>query len=225
MEAATAQVRRAGAGERDVGLVAGHHRLDQRGAGRAALVADAENGGNNNAAAVCRAVAIAVIELDAVRCGAAEESGVEQVGAAGAAGHRDFPGGPHRGDDAFGTGGDGAGRAGDHHADGVEQVPLGVVPRLLRDRVVAQLAVERDQRLRRAGGGLQRVDGFGVGHGELPDWAREYYAFRIFSSTGNKYEMNFGGSSLIGKWPSPFMMTASAPVRFATSSVPSLVHE
>ena len=37
--------------------------------------------------------------------------------------------------------------------------------------------------------------------------------------------MNFGGSSLIGKWPSPFMMIASAPVRFATSSVPSLVQE
>jgi hypothetical protein len=37
--------------------------------------------------------------------------------------------------------------------------------------------------------------------------------------------MNLGGSSLIGKCPSPFMMVAYAPVRLATSSVPWLVHE
>ena len=37
--------------------------------------------------------------------------------------------------------------------------------------------------------------------------------------------MNFGGSSLIGKCPRPFMIVACAPVRLATSSVPSLVQE
>ena len=47
----------------------------------------------------------------------------------------------------------------------------------------------------------------------------------FFSSTGSRYEMNFGGSSLIGKCPSPFMIMASAPVRLATSNVPSVVQE
>jgi hypothetical protein len=95
MEAAVAQVRRAGAGERDVGLVTGHHRFDQRGAGRAALVADAEDGGNDDAAAMRRAVAVAVVEFDAVRCGAAEKRRIEHVGTAGAAGHRDLTGRTH----------------------------------------------------------------------------------------------------------------------------------
>jgi hypothetical protein len=37
--------------------------------------------------------------------------------------------------------------------------------------------------------------------------------------------MNFSGFSLIGKWPRSFMMVACAPVRRATSSVPSVVQD
>ena len=96
MEAALAQVGRAGAGERNVGLVAGDDRLDQRAAGGVPVVADASTAGTIDAAAMRRAVAVAVVELDAVRGGAAEEGGVEQVGAPRAAGHRDLAGRPHR---------------------------------------------------------------------------------------------------------------------------------
>ena len=111
-----------------------------------------------------RAVAVAVVELDAVRRGAAEERGVEQVGAPRAAGHRDFAGRPHRLDDVLGLRRDGAARARDHHADGVEQMPPRVVARVLRQRVVAQRAGELHDLVGRARGGLQGVDGFGVGH-------------------------------------------------------------
>ena len=155
MKAALAQVGRAGAGERDVGLVAGDDRLDQR-ARRSprAVVADREHRRHHHAAAMRRAVAIAVVELDAMRRRAAEEGGVEQVGAPGAARHRDVPGRPHRGDDGLGLGRDVPSRARDHHADGVEQMPPRVVPRLLGQRVVAQRCRRTDDRVGCAGGGL-----------------------------------------------------------------------
>ena len=133
-----------------------------------------------------RAVAVAVVEFDAVRRGAAEEGGVEQVGAALASRHRDFPGRPHRLDDVLGLRRDAAARAGDHHADGVEQMPPRVVPRVLRQRVVAQRAGELHDLIGRARGGLQRVDGFGVGHGVLRISREAYAAPRIFSSTGSR---------------------------------------
>ena len=75
-----------------------------------------------------RAVAVAVVELDAVRRGAAEERGVEQVGAPRAARHRDFAA---AGRTALMTFSAWVAmlprRARDHHADGVEQVPPRVV--------------------------------------------------------------------------------------------------
>jgi hypothetical protein len=112
-----------------------------------------------------RAVPVSVIQFDAMRRRAAEECRVEQVGAPDAAGHWDFPCGPHRFDDVLGLRRDGAARARDHHADGVEQVPPRVVPCVLGQRVVAQRTGKTHQRVGCSGGGLQRVDGFGVGHG------------------------------------------------------------
>jgi hypothetical protein len=60
---------------------------------------------------------------------------------------------------------------------------------------------------------------------DKPGHDQRCYRARMRASTGSRYEMNRSGSSLMGKWPSPFMMVASAPVRRATSSVPSVVQE
>src|SRR5262245_56061293 len=89
MEAALAQVRRAGAREADRDLVPGDDRFDQLCARDGALVADTERGGDNCAAAMRGADAVAVIELDAVRGRAAEKGRIEQIVALGASGHRD----------------------------------------------------------------------------------------------------------------------------------------
>ena len=61
-----------------------------------------------------------------------------------------------------------AARAGDHHADGVEQMPPRIVAHLVGERVVAQLADEADDRVGRAGGRMAGVEYFGVGHGRSP---------------------------------------------------------
>ena len=61
--------------------------------------------------------------------------------------------------------------------------------------------------------------------GTSPAMTIESHSARIFSSTGKRYDTNFSGSSLIGKWPSPFMMVAGAPVRLAMSRVASAVQE
>jgi hypothetical protein len=55
-------------------------------------------------------------------------------------------------------------------------------------------------------------------------FARKRYG--IFSSTGSRCFRNVCGSSLIGKWPSPFMMVTSQPgMLLATASVSSGVQE
>ena len=52
------------------------------------------------------------------------------------------------------------------------------------------------------------------------------YFLPIFSSTGSRCVRNACGSSLIGKWPRPFMMVTSQPAMlFATASVSSGVQE
>ena len=114
-------------------------------AARAALVADAERGRHDRAAAMRRADAIAVVELDAVRRRAAEERGVEQVVALRAARHRDFAAaGAHAREHFLGIGRDIARRARDHHADGVEQMPPRVVAHFVGEVGVAQAARELD---------------------------------------------------------------------------------
>ena len=165
MEAALAQVGRAGARERDRGLVTRHDGFDQRLAAGVLRVGDAERRRNDGAAAMRRAVAVAVVKLDAVRRGAAEERRIEQIGAPRAAGHRHVSGRTHGRHHGLGARRHVAGRARDHHADGVEQMPPRVVAHLLGERVMAQRADEFDDRLRCAGGGMQRVDSFGVRHG------------------------------------------------------------
>src|SRR5215813_10947811 len=80
MEAAMAQRRMAGATNRRDGLVAGDDRLDHVLAARALGVADRQRRGDDRAAGMHRAFGVAVIELDAMRGGAAEESRVDEIG-------------------------------------------------------------------------------------------------------------------------------------------------
>ena len=138
MEAALAQIGMAGAADRDLGLVAGDDRLDQRFAIGMALVAEREHRRHHHAARMHRALAEAVVELDAVRGGAAEEGGVDEIGAPRAAGHRHAAGRAHRREHRLGAGRDLAAGAGDHHADGVEQMAPRVVADLVGERGVAQ---------------------------------------------------------------------------------------
>ena len=89
MEAASLEVRFTRAvAQPHMDFVSADDGLDQLRAARLAVGGHRNDGGNDDAAAMRRAVAVAVVELDAVRGGAAEERGVEQVGAARAAGHR-----------------------------------------------------------------------------------------------------------------------------------------
>jgi hypothetical protein len=109
-----------------------------------------------------RAVAVAVVELDAVRRGTAEKGGVEQVGATRASRHRDASGRAHPRDHGFSTARHIAGSARDHHADGVEQMPARVVAHLVGECAEAQRANEIDDGAGRPRGGRQLVNGFGV---------------------------------------------------------------
>jgi hypothetical protein len=63
-------------------------------------------------------------------------------------------------------------------------------------------------------------EGGKAGHDELAQ------RLPIFSSTGSRWFKNICGSSLIGKWPRPFMMVTSQPAMlFATAIVSSGVQE
>ena len=112
-----------------------------------------------------RALPEAVVELDAVRRGAAEESGIDEIGAPRAARHRNAAGRAHRRQHRLGAGRDLAAGARDHDADGVEQMPPRVMADLVGERAMAQSADEIDHCRGRAGGGMERLQGFGVGHG------------------------------------------------------------
>ncbi len=144
MKSALAQVGMAGAADRDLGLVAGDHRLHQRAPPGAAVVTDRKQRRHHHAARMHRALPEAVVELDAVGRRAAEESGIEEIGAPRAAGHRNAAGRAHRGEHGLGAGRDLAAGAGDHHPDGVEQVAPRIVANLVGERAVAQLADEFD---------------------------------------------------------------------------------
>src|SRR2546428_150200 len=86
MESTLAQVGMAGAPDRDHGLIAGDDRLHERAAVGMSVVAERQHRRHNYAARMHRALPEAVVELDAVGGGAAEESGVDEVGAPRAAG-------------------------------------------------------------------------------------------------------------------------------------------
>ncbi len=120
------------------------------------VVAERQHRRHNYAARVHRALPEAVVEFDAVGGGAAEESGVDEVGSPRAAGHRNAAGRAHRGEHGFGAGGDVAARARDHHADGVEQMAQRVVAHLVGEGGVTEFADEFDDGGGRAGGGMER---------------------------------------------------------------------
>src|SRR5262249_59081359 len=94
MKSALAQVGMAGAADRDHRLVAGDDRLHQRLAVAAPRTADCKRRRYDDAARMHRALAEAIVELDAVGGGAAEEGGIDEVGAPRAAGHRNTAGRP-----------------------------------------------------------------------------------------------------------------------------------
>src|SRR5262249_3988178 len=112
-----------------------------------------------------RALPKAVVEFDAGGGGAAEERGVDEIGPPRAAGHRNAAGRAHRREHGLGAGRDVAAGARDHDADGVEQMPPRVVAHLIGKRGVTEFANEFDDGRGRAGGGMERLQGFGVDHG------------------------------------------------------------
>src|SRR5262249_33668975 len=158
------QIRMTGSCDRNRSFVTSNDSLDQRFSGRASVIGDGKDGRDDGASGMHRALAIAIVELDAVSGSASEKSSVEQVGAPRAARHWNPTGVANGGEDSFGSGCDVAAGAGDHHADGVKQMPACVMADVLGERVVAQVAGEGDQRLGRAGCRLQRMKGFGVRH-------------------------------------------------------------
>ena len=168
MEAALAQIGRAGAREADRDFVASDDRLDDLRAARATLVADAERRRYDRAAAMRRADTIAVVQLDAVRRRAAEERRIEQVVALRPPRHRNAcRRRAHVRQHRLGIGRDIARRARDHHADGIEQMTARVVAHLVIEIGMAQTVRELDDRVGRACGGVQRVSFGGMGHAEV----------------------------------------------------------
>ena len=157
VEAAVAQVRMHGAADRGDGLVARDHRLDQFDAAGLLDIARRQDRRHHGATGMHRALGVAVVELDAVRGGAAEEGSIDQVGAAGAARHRHVAGGTRRDKHRLRLGRHVALRARDHHPDGVEQVAAGVVAHFLVERVVPELGDEIDDIVGRAFGGMTGV--------------------------------------------------------------------
>ena len=85
-----------------------------------------------------RALPEAVVELDAVGRGAAEERRIDEIGAPRAPRHRNAAGRPHRRQHRLGAGRDLAAGTRDHDADRVEQMPPCVVADLVGERGVAQ---------------------------------------------------------------------------------------
>jgi hypothetical protein len=88
VEAALAQVGMARARQRDRGFVAGDDGGQQHLAVGTAAMSNGQRRRHHDATAMRGAVAIAVVELDAVRSRAAQEGSVEQVGAARTTRHR-----------------------------------------------------------------------------------------------------------------------------------------
>ena len=182
MKAALAQVGVAGTADRDLGFIARDHRLDQRGAGDAALVAQRQQARNHHAARMHRALPKSVVELDPVGGGAAEERGIEEIGAPGAARHRNTAGRAHRCEHRLGAVGDVAAGAGDHHADGVEQMASGIVADFVGESGKVKIAHEGYDRIGRASGGMARLQSLGMRHDDpLTAFAgipEHFYAFR-----------------------------------------------
>ena len=156
------------AADRDHRLVAGDDRLHQRLAVAAPRAAERKRRRYDDATRMHRALAEAIVELDAVGGGAAEEGGIDEVGAPRAAGHRNTAGRPCRREHRFGAARDVAACAGDHDAHGVEQVAARVVARLIGNGGVAELRDEFDERRGHGRNGMERLQRFGVGHDVLP---------------------------------------------------------
>ena len=130
MKSALPQRGVAGAADRDRGLVTGDDCLDQRRSARGVLVSKRERDGCDHTARMHRPLPKAVVELDPVGGGAGKESGVEQICAPGAARHRNAACRAHRREHRLGAARYLTACAGDHHADGIEQVSPRVMAHL-----------------------------------------------------------------------------------------------
>src|SRR5262249_59887054 len=123
MKSALAQLRMAGAADRDHRLIAGNDRLHQRLSIAMARATERERRRHHDAARMHRTLAEAVIELDAMGGSAAKKGGIDEVGPPRAAWHRNGAGWARRRQHGFGARGDLARSARDHHPDGIEQMP------------------------------------------------------------------------------------------------------
>src|SRR2546421_736489 len=106
MKPSRASITLGGPRQANCDFVTGDDCLDQLRAADGALVTHAERGRHHRAAAMRRADPVAVVELDAVRRRAAEESRIEQVVALGAARHRDGAAAAHTFEHFLGIGRD-----------------------------------------------------------------------------------------------------------------------
>ena len=164
MKSALPQVGMTCACDRDCRLIARDDRLDHRLAVRPDIVADRQHGVHHGAARMHGTLPVAVIKLDPVSRCAAQKSGVEQIGAARSARHRDAPASAHRSERGLCMRCHIAGSPADHYTGGVEEMPARVVAHLRIETIKAKPAHELDQRCRSASGALQCVDRFGVCH-------------------------------------------------------------
>jgi hypothetical protein len=164
METALAQIRMTGAADGGHGLVARHQRRDERRARRRAHLGQGKQRRHHRAARMHRALPVAIVELDAVGSGAAQEGSVQEIGAPRASRHRDAAGGPHRCQHRLGAGRDLAAGACDHHPDRVHEMPLGVVADLFAQLLEVEVAHQLDERFGCSGACRNCVQGFGGRH-------------------------------------------------------------
>src|SRR5215510_2092593 len=226
MESALAQVGMAGAADRDHGLIAGDDRLHERASIGASVVAKRQRRRHHHAARMHGALPEPVIEFDAVGRGAAEEGGVDDIGPPGTAGHWNAAGRACRREHGFGAGRDIAARARDHDADGVEQMPPRVVAYLIGKRGVTEFTDEFDDGRGRPGGGMERLQGFGVDHGlplgTLRPRTLEAYAFPAsFTRASTAMTPSPAGRTISGLISASAMLASPASRESATMACAS----
>src|SRR5262245_35738636 len=131
MKSTLAQLRMAGAADRDHRLIAGNDRLHQRLSSAVARATERQRRRYHDAARMHRALAEAVIELDAMRGGAAEEGGIDEVGPPRATRHWNAPGRTRRREHVFGARRNVAARACEHDSGRVVVKPAYLVTRMV----------------------------------------------------------------------------------------------
>src|SRR5262249_60948323 len=144
MESALAQLGMARAADRNIRLIAGNERFDQRCSACTLLIGQREHHRHDHAARMNGALAETVIELDAVGARAAEEGGIEEIGPARAPGYRNGASWAHSLDHGLGLAGYRPTGACDHHPHRIEQMAARIMAYLLAQCRVAKRADKTD---------------------------------------------------------------------------------